>query len=441
MFLQALLRRNRAFLEAAVTLHRAGEIPANSYVLDLDAVAANSVAFCEEAHRRGLTVLAMTKQVGRAPGALDAMARGGADGFVAVDMACARAIVANGHRLGHLGHLVQVPRAEAREAAALRPDFWTVFSAGKASEAAGAAVALDRTQNLLVRVCAAGDEFYPGHEGGVPLDELGAFIDRLGALAGARFAGLTTFPALLFDPDTGGARTTRNVQTLARAAELARRRLGPDATVAINAPGTTSIAVLDQLADAGATQVEPGHGLTGTTPLHATADLPERPAICYLSEVSHLHGGAPLCFGGGFYIDPVFEPYSPRALLAADPDRPRRAARGDGLPRSRGHRLLRPPVPAAGPAGRRGRHRDLRVPGAGVRHPGRRRGDQRRGGGHPGGCGLLGHPRPAPAAGDPMRWTPDEYRPPPRSASSMSVGGSDDPGTRRVPGSDARGIR
>lgn len=319
MFLQALLRRNRAFLEATVTLHRAGEIPANSYVLDLDTVAANSVAFCEEAHRRGLTVLAMTKQVGRAPGALDAMARGGADGFVAVDMACARAIVANGHPLGHLGHLVQVPRAEAREAAALRPDFWTVFSAGKASEAAGAAVALHRTQNLLVRVCAPGDEFYPGHEGGVPLDGLGAFIDRLGALAGARFAGLTTFPALLFDPNTGGARTTRNVQTLARAAELARRRLGPDATVAINAPGTTSIAVLDQLADAGATQVEPGHGLTGTTPLHAAADLPERPAICYLSEVSHLHGGAPLCFGGGFYIDPVFEPYSPRALLAADP--------------------------------------------------------------------------------------------------------------------------
>ncbi len=319
MFLQALLRRNRAFLEAAVALHRAGEIPANSYVLDLDAVAANSAAFCTEAHRRGLTVFAMTKQVGRAPGALDAMARGGADGFVAVDMACARAIVANGHRLGHVGHLVQVPRAEAREAAALRPDFWTVFSAGKAAEAAAAGVALDRTQNLLVRVCAAGDEFYPGHEGGVSLDGLGAFIDRLAAVAGARFAGLTTFPALLFDPHTGGARTTRNVETLARAAELARRRLGPDAAVAINAPGTTSIAVLDLLADAGATQVEPGHGLTGTTPLHAVMELPERPAICYLSEVSHLHGGAPLCFGGGFYIDPVFPPYSPRALLAADP--------------------------------------------------------------------------------------------------------------------------
>ena len=319
MFLDVLLRRNRAFLEAAVARHQAGEIPATSYVLDLDAIAANSAVFCEEAHRRGMRVLAMTKQVGRAPGALAAMARGGADGFVAVDMACARAIVANGHRLGHLGHLVQVPRAEAVEAAALRPDYWTVFSVGKAAEAASASVAAGRIQDLLVRVCDDGDEFYPGHEGGVPLEALDAFIGALETTPGARFAGLTTFPALLFDPASGGARTTRNVETLARAAESARRRLGSDAPVEINAPGTTSIAVLDRLAEAGATQVEPGHGLTGTTPLHAVADLPERPAICYLSEVSHLHAGVPLCFGGGFYVDPVFEPYRPKALVAADP--------------------------------------------------------------------------------------------------------------------------
>ena len=319
MFLDVLRRRNRAFLEAAVSLHQAGEIPAGSYVLDLDAIAANTAGLCAEAHRRNLTVLAMTKQVGRAPGALDAMAGGGVDGFVAVDMACARAIVANGHRLGHLGHLVQVPRAETPEAAALGPDFWTVFSGFKAAEAASSSAAAGRTQNLLVRVYADGDEFYPGHEGGVPLEDLAAMIERLEAMPGARFAGLTTFPALLFDPGTGGARTTRNVETLARAADLARRHLGAGATVEINAPGTTSTAVLDLLAEAGATQVEPGHGLTGTTPLHAVADLPERPAICFLSEVSHLHGGVPLCFGGGFYVDPVFEPYSPTALLAVDP--------------------------------------------------------------------------------------------------------------------------
>ena len=33
MFLDVLLRRNLPFLEAAVALHRAGQVPANSYVL------------------------------------------------------------------------------------------------------------------------------------------------------------------------------------------------------------------------------------------------------------------------------------------------------------------------------------------------------------------------------------------------------------------------
>ena len=42
------------------------------------------------------------------------------------------------------------------------------------------------------------------------------------------------------------------------------------------------------LAAGGATQLEPGHGLTGTTPLHARTALPERPAMLYLTEVSHL---------------------------------------------------------------------------------------------------------------------------------------------------------
>ena len=31
------------------------------------------------------------------------------------------------------------------------------------------------------------------------------------------------------------------------------------------------------LSDSGATQVEPGHGLTGTSPLHAVQELPEQP--------------------------------------------------------------------------------------------------------------------------------------------------------------------
>ncbi len=59
--------------------------------------------------------------------------------------------------------------------------------------------------------------------------------------------------------------------------------------------------------------------MTGTTPLHAVSDLPEVPALLYLSEVAHVHLGTPLCFGGGLYIDPVFGDYDVTALLAHDP--------------------------------------------------------------------------------------------------------------------------
>ena len=319
MFLKSLLARNPQLVQSAVGLHQAGQIPANSCVLDLDAIEANTARLCGAARPLGLTVYAMSKQLGRAPGALAAMTAGGADGFVAVDMACARPIVGNGHRLGHLGHLVQIPRAEAAEAARLEPDFWTVFSPNKAAEAAAAARAVGRAQRLLVRVFDPGDEFYTGHEGGVALDDLPAMIDHIASLDGTEFAGLTTFPALLFDAEAGAARTTRNVETLARAAAIARRHPACPDTLEINAPGTTSTAVLKQLAEAGATQVEPGHGLTGTTPLHAVSELPETPAVLYLSEVAHVHQGVPFCFGGGLYVDPVFGDYEVRAVAAHDP--------------------------------------------------------------------------------------------------------------------------
>ncbi len=321
MFLQSLLDKNPAFVEAAVKLHQAGAIPANSYAIDLDAVAANTGHLMGEARSLGLTVYAMTKQLGRAPAVLAAMTDAGVDGYVAVDMACARPIAANGHNLGHIGHLVQVPAAEAEEATAMEPDHWTVFSPNKAAEASAAATRLGRVQNLLVRVFAPGDKFYTGHEGGVPLEDLGAMMDFIDGLPGVRFAGLTTFPALLFDPSSGGAQLTPNMATLARAAETARRRLGGEdqRLLQINAPGTTSTAVLAQLAEAGATQVEPGHGLTGTTPLHAVGDLPEQPAVCYVSEIAHIHQGTPFCFGGGLYIDPVFGDYQASAVVARDP--------------------------------------------------------------------------------------------------------------------------
>ena len=320
MFLRSLLSRNRAFVEASIQLHQRGMIPANSYVLDLDALESNTRHLSNEAHRRGLTVYAMSKQLGRAGGALDAITRGGADGYVAVDMACARPIAAGGHTLGNLGHLVQIPRAETMEAARLAPEYWTIFSRSKASATSRAVSDLGSTQKVLLRVWNDGDVFYPGHEGGFKLDELPGAIEFVNGLDGLRFAGLTTFPALLYDAASRKVAPTPNVETLARGVEVAASVVGTNTRIEVNAPGTTSTAVLDLLADVGATQVEPGHGLTGSSPLHAVEELPEQPAVLYLTEVAHVHQGIPLCFGGGFYVDPVFDPYETRALVAASPE-------------------------------------------------------------------------------------------------------------------------
>jgi predicted amino acid racemase len=315
MFLDLLRRRNPAFVEAAFALHQAGEIPGGCYVLDLDAVGANARVLRAEADRLGLEIFAMTKQVGRNPAFVAAVVAGGIDRCVAVDMADARAVVAAGARLGHVGHLVQVAFAEADRAASMSPDVWTVFTHDKAREAAAASQRAGRTQGLLARIAADGDTFYRNQEGGFDAADVVAVATAIEELDGARFAGVTTFPALLYDAEARDVRPTPNLGTLERAAERLR---AAGFTPHVNGPGTTSTELLQLLADHGVTQVEPGHGLTGTTALHLVRDLPEVPAIGYVTEVAHHHGGQAYVFGNGFYIDPIFPDYPVHALVGRE---------------------------------------------------------------------------------------------------------------------------
>lgn len=303
MFLDLIRRRNPALLEAAVGFHQAGELAPNTFVLDLDTIERNAAALAAESRRLGLTAFAMTKQIGRNPDAAAAIVRGGIDRYVGVDIDDSLAASAGGLKAGHVGHLVQIPRHTADLAASLSPSYWTVFNEQKAREAGAAALRLGRTQDILARIAAPGDRFYPGHEGGFPAKDIVAVADLLDSIPGVRFRGVVTFPATLFNPATGAAESTPNLRTLTRAREALIAAGRTD--VEVNAPGTTSVDVLKTLADAGATQVEPGHGLTGTTPLHAATDLVEEPAIAYLSEVSHIYSDRAYVFGGGLYVDPV----------------------------------------------------------------------------------------------------------------------------------------
>ncbi|WP_037154461.1 alanine racemase [Rhizobium freirei] len=331
MFLESLRKRNPAFIEATQNLHQRGNIPADAYVIDLDTLEQNARILKDEATRLDLKIFAMTKQFGRSSSACQAIMRGGIDRSVAVDMACARATHKAGMRIGHLGHLQQVARHEASAAArVLKPDYWTVFNEVKAMEAAAGAAAAGRTQDLLARIHAEGDTFYRGHEGGFDADQVAEVADMLDGLEGGRFAGITTFPALLYDHASRKVLPTQNLTTLSKAAEALAKagRRG----IEINAPGTTSSVMLSALAEAGATQVEPGNGLHGTTALHAVEDVPESPAVLYVTEVSHLSGGKAYCLGGGFYIDPIFPDYDVKAIVSSEPTAATSALRSVEVP-------------------------------------------------------------------------------------------------------------
>ena len=317
MFLNKLIQRNPEFIQSVVVLHQEGMLPVNSYVLDLDTMQKNAALMAAEGEKLGMTVYPMTKQIGRNPFALEYLAKEGLDAFVAVDMYGARPIHEYGYHIGHLGHLVQVPKGEVDTAASMKPYYWTVFNKEKAIEAAGAAERIGWTQPLLARIYAEGDTFYMGHEGGFHAEDVLEAADFMDSLPGGKFSGITSFPALLFNPETKKVEKTPNMGTLEEAIEKLKKA-GREG-IEVNAPGTTSTKVMRLLADAGATQVEPGHGLTGTTPLHAVEDLPETPAILYLSEISHIYSGKPFCFGGGLYIDPVFPDYDVRALIGNTP--------------------------------------------------------------------------------------------------------------------------
>jgi predicted amino acid racemase len=301
VFLDRLIERNVGLARAAVELHQRGDLPPSTYVIDLDVLYENAVTLCREAGRLGLSVLAMTKQFGRNPVAIQTLARAGVESFVAVDVADAEAISRAGARLGHVGHLVQIPKGSAARVAAMEPDYWTIVSRVKAEEAGRAARSAGRTQAILARVFGPGDLIFESHAGGFDADNMAAIARDLSAIDGCRVAGVTTYPALVFNDASNAVESAPNLATMRRVVtELESLGYGP---LEVNAPGVTSTAVLQMLADAGATQVEPGHGFAGTTPLHLVQDLVERPAIVYLSEISHLAGGSAYCFGGGLYAE------------------------------------------------------------------------------------------------------------------------------------------
>ncbi|MER7398306.1 alanine racemase [Streptomyces sp. NPDC000151] len=351
MFLDAVLHRNPELVAFAAELHDTGAIPPDTYVMDLDAIESNAELLAREADRLGLSLWFVVKQIGRNPELIEAIARH-IPRFAAIDPPEARILHAAGAQAGNLGHLVQIPARALPEMLAWRPETVTVYDLANARAVSDAAARLGFVQDVLIRLEGAAGAVYPGQEGGVRLDGgddgpdgadgpdraddrcgsvggpsgsigdrtgpdgldgltgmdglarmdgLDAFVAEAERLPGIRVAGVTAFPCVLCDPDTGEPRPTPNFALARAAVERLAARGYTD--LKLSAPSATSMATLPLLARLGATHGEPGHALTGTTPLHAIDHAqPEKPAYVYVSEVAHtLADGRPALYGGGFY--------------------------------------------------------------------------------------------------------------------------------------------
>jgi predicted amino acid racemase len=317
MYLQRLVERNPTLLETAIELHQSGRIPPNTWIIDLDVIAENARVLTSEAKRLGLTTYLMSKQYCRNPYVNLVAIENGLHKTVAVDMPGALQMRRYSIPIGHMGHLNQIPRHLTPDAVAMRPEVITVYNLEHARWINDAATDQGITQDVLIRVYAPGDIFFEGQEGGFSEEEVTTAAQEISKLANVRLVGVTAFPCVRYNRGADDpADLTPNFYTILRAADTLRR-LGIQVKQ-INAPGNTSSITMPMLAESGATHVEPGHGLLGTTPNHVFQEgLPERPTYTYVSEISHHFGGRACAYGGGLFQD-IYQPgYRARALVGS----------------------------------------------------------------------------------------------------------------------------
>ena len=315
--LEIIERTNPALIEAACRLHQAGQIPPDCYVVDLEVVAENARRLGERAQATNLRLYAMTKQFNRNPAILETIASAGVDKFVAVDIEGARAIRAQGLDVAHVGHLAQIPRYWIPEVLSMRPDVWTVFGHANASMIAEAALEMDITQDLLLKVTGPDDFAFTGQEGGIPLERVVDVARRIRDLPGVCIAGTTGFPTIDFDVAANRLKALPNLSTVIDAARRVQDELGIEMSH-INCPGNSSCTAMELIAAHGGTDAEPGSAFWGMAPQQLFGDDDGRPGQVYLAEVSHRARDRMMVLGGGFYPARREGPWDVAAAFVGD---------------------------------------------------------------------------------------------------------------------------
>ena len=300
MFLDQTIRRNPQLVETAFMLHQEGKILPDSYLVDVDVFLENARRLLQKAGQNHIRLYFMLKQIGRNPYLAKALVEMGYSGAVVVDFREALVMMENRIPIGNVGHLVQVPGALIKELVAYKPEVMTIYSREKAMEIEAAAAGLGCRQAVMLRVYGDFDMIYSGQTAGFHLDELKeTAIWMKTECPHLEIKGVTSFPCYLYDGEARDVLPTKNLETVKCAVEILKT-CGIDIAL-INTPSATCCRTIDRMAEFGGNCGEPGHGLSGTTPMHAVYELEERPAVVYVSEISHNFMGNAYCFGGGQY--------------------------------------------------------------------------------------------------------------------------------------------
>ncbi|KAA9243631.1 YhfX family PLP-dependent enzyme [Lactobacillus mulieris] len=299
MFLSSLEQYNPSLISVAVNLHKTGQILPDTYVIDLEALKNNTKKIVNVAKKNNIELLYMTKQLGRNPVIAKTIEEAGIPYSVAVDFREAEMYMENHLHIGNVGNLVQCPRLLVEKILNYGTKYVTVYSISNLKYINDVARKLGIIQKVLLKVIGENDELYPGQVGGLTLKELDNNFDEIVSLKYIQLSGITVFPALLYNHKVNKIEPTSSLKTVNDVKLIFKKHNYPMNVLSL--PSATCCDSIPLIKKLGGTEGEPGHGLTGTTPMHAFNKEPEIPAYCYVSEISHNFKKHSYFYAGGFY--------------------------------------------------------------------------------------------------------------------------------------------
>lgn len=298
LFLKRLLDTNKSFVDTSLDLYKKGLILPDSYCIDVDMFLENAKNILNEAKKYNINLFYMLKQVGRNPYLAKKLEDLGYKGAVCVDFKEVEVMMKNNLKLCNIGHLVQIPKNMLSRVIEYGVEIITVYSYDMIKEISNIALSLNKTQDIMLRILDENSEIYPGQEAGFSVNEVKELIPKLKDLKGVKLNGITSFPCFLYSPDKKCIKETNNLFSVLEVNEFLKKQ---NLYVKhINLPSVSTVENIKKIYSYGGTDAEPGHALTGTTPLNIDSGV-EIPAYLYISEISHVFKNNSHFYGGGYY--------------------------------------------------------------------------------------------------------------------------------------------